>query len=368
MIRSVQSIMAIVILFVAPLAAAIQQTGDPETPQGPPLMFSSSTVERTYAAGAAVPSRRSQTRTESNGREIITETTETPDPDGKLRLSRETTTEIVRTGADSTQTKHEVFAPDAHGRRRLIESTQTDVQMSPDGSSRSVTNTVAPDLNGRVEVLRREIQEISSPAPDVKQTDTSIFRPGINEALVESERLQQTEQKISSDLTQSESTRFLRDGNGRWQITETWNQEVRTAGGERVAEETVGRLTDNGTVALSERRITRQSKINGADQTVIEMYSQGVQGSVWGTSTLQLNERVRFTTTPTPDGGQQTTREVEGRNPVAPNEPLRVIERTVETFRPVGPDRWEMQRQVFGLDGNGRLTPVLTETGESREK
>jgi hypothetical protein len=367
MIRSLQSITAIVILFVVPLAATIQQTGDPETRQGPPTAFSSSTVERTYAAGAAVPSRRSQTRTESNGKEILTETIETPDPDGKLKISRETTTEIVRTGADLIQTKQEVFAPDAHGRRRLIESTQTDVQMAPDGSSRSVTNTVASDLNGRVEVLRREIQETRSPAPDVRQTDTSIFRPGINEALVESERLQQTEQKISSELTQSESTRFLRDGSGGWQATETRNLEVRTAGGERVAEETVRRLTDNGTLALSERSVTRQSKVDGEDQTVIETYSQGVQGSMWG-STLQLSQRVNITTSAMPDGGRQTIREVEGQNPVAPNERLRVIERTVETVRRIGTDRWEIQRQVFGLDGNGRLTPVLTEKGESQEK
>jgi hypothetical protein len=367
MIRHVQIKMVIAILFILSVAAvsAAQQTSDPKTGVGPPTTFSSSTIERTYAAGAAAPTRQLRTRTEFDGREIVTETTETPGPDGKLRPSRETTTQTVRTGTDSTQTKHEVFSPDAQGRRSLIESTQTDVQLSTDGSSRSVANTVAPDLNGRLELSRREIQVINSPAPDVKQTDTSIFRPGINEPLLESERVQQIERQIGPDLTQNESTRLFRDGNGRWQPSETWNQEVRTAGDERVVEETVHRLTDYGTLALSERRVTRQFKKDGQDQTVTEMYSQGLRGSVWVSNVLQLNERVQVTTTAMPDGGQQTIREVEGRNPVAPTEPLRVIERTVETFSRVGPDRWEIRRQVFGLDGNGRVTPIVTERGES---
>ena len=58
----------------------------------------------------------------------------------------------------------------------------------------------------------------------------------------------------------------------------------------------------------------------------------------------------------------------EARNPAAPNQPLRVVERTVETFRQISPGRWEVQRQVFALDGNNRLSPVLTEKGESAGK
>ena len=75
MIRSFQSVAGIVVLLVAPAIAVAQQTG---TRQGPPASPTSSTIEGSYTAGAAVPSRRVQTRTSSNGREVITETTETP--------------------------------------------------------------------------------------------------------------------------------------------------------------------------------------------------------------------------------------------------------------------------------------------------
>jgi hypothetical protein len=165
-------------------------------------------------------------------------------------------------------------------------------------------------------------------------------------------------------VTQTETTQFLRDGNGQWRATETRNEEVRTAGGERVAEETVHRLSDNGTLTLSERKVTRESKGSGQDQTVTERYWQSTQRLSLNYP-MELNERVRLTTSKTPDGGQQTIREVEGRNPIAVNDPLRIIERSVETLRQIGPDRWEVERQVFFLDGNGRLTPVVTEKGES---
>src|SRR6187401_1850824 len=102
MIRLVQSTAGIAILLISPIAVAAQQTGQ-QPRQGPPASPSSSALERSYIGGASVPLRRVQTRTESNGREIITETTEVPGTDGKLKMSLETRTETVRTGADSTQ-------------------------------------------------------------------------------------------------------------------------------------------------------------------------------------------------------------------------------------------------------------------------
>lgn len=352
MIRSVESVAGIVVLIVAPAMAMAQQTA----PQGPPASPTSSTIEGSYIAGAATPLRRVQTRTTSNGREVLTETTETPGVDGKMRMSQETTTETVRTGADSTQTKRDVFVPDAQGRPRLTETTQTDVQTSRDGSSRSVATTMTPDVNGRLSTSSREVQETKSVSPSVKQTDTSIYRPGVNQQLVESERLQQTERKVSSSVTQNESTRFSRDGNGRWQATEARNQEVRTAGAERITEETVRVITENGTLALSEKKVTTQSKSGGQDQAVTEVYTGTRQ---------ELSQRIRTTTSTTADRGQEIVREVEARNPLAQNAPLRVVERIVETKRQIGPDQWEVQRQVFGVDGNGRLIPILTEKGRA---
>ena len=350
------------------LVISAQQTRGPQTPKGPPETFTSSEIERSYSSGAAVPSRRTQTRTESNGREIVTEVTETLGIDGKMKASLETTSETVRTAADSTQTKREVYAPDAQGRRRMVETTQIDTQTLAGGASRSVANTWAPDVNGRLSLSGRQVQEVKSPSANVTQTDTTIFLPGVNEPLLESERVKTTERKVSKDLTQTESTRSVRDGNGRWQTAETRNAEVKVTGNERVAEETVRRSTINGTLSVSERTVTRQTKSQGQDETVTEKYLENLPGAASASGRLELSQRVRSTTTSTADGGQQTIREVEERNPVSPNAPMRVTTRTVDTVRQVGPNQWEVQRQVFALDGNGRLVPILTEKGQGTAK
>jgi hypothetical protein len=80
---------------------------------------------------------------------------------------------------------------------------------------------------------------------------------------------------------------------------------------------------------------------------------------------VELSERVRTSTTVTPDGGRSTVEEVEARNPVAAGDPMRVRQRTVSTLRKIGPDRWVTERQVFELDVNGRLVPTVTETQET---
>src|SRR5688572_12971673 len=76
-----------------------------QTRKGPPESFTSSAIERSYAGGGGVPSRRTQTRTESNGREVVTEVTETVGVDGRMKVSLETTSETARTAGGTIQTK-----------------------------------------------------------------------------------------------------------------------------------------------------------------------------------------------------------------------------------------------------------------------
>jgi hypothetical protein len=347
------------------LSVAFAQTG---AAQGPPVSPLSSTVESSFSAGSSTPIRLTQTKTQSNGREVITETTEVPGMDGRMKTSLQTTTETTHPTKNSTQIKKDVFAPDANGRSQLAQTTQTEIQTSADGSTRSVADTFAPDANGRLGFSSREIQETKSTSPNVKQTDTSVFVPGINRSEVESQRLQEIERKVNSGLTQKESTRLERDGNGQWKTTEARSEEVRTSGNERVAEETVQRVNDTGALSVSEKKVTRETKSSAQQETVTELYSANTPGGLASSSgSLVLDQRVRTTTTGT-GTNQQTVREVEGRKPGSPNEPLRVIERTVETMRQVGPDQWEMQREVFALDGNGRLVPVSKSAGSARGK
>jgi len=47
---------------------------------------------------------------------------------------------------------------------------------------------------------------------------------------------------------------------------------------------------------------------------------------------------------------------------------MRVVQRTVVTVRNIAPDRQVTERQVFELDVNGRLAPVVRETEETVAK
>ena len=367
MVRTIQCIAGIAFWVAFTSIAMGQQRGGPDTSQVLQQIPASSTAMRSYLFGNTAPSRRVQARTESAGREVITETTEVPGTDGLFKTLIESITETVGTGSVSVHTKRDVFGTDADGRAKLIQTTQADQETLPDGTSRTMENTWTADLDGHLGLSQRQLQETKAVGPNVKETNVTIYRPGINEALREAERVQQAERKVSPDLLQNEITRFVLDSNGRWQAIETRNREVRTTGStESIEEETVQRPDANSALKSAERKVTRQSMVNGQNQILTEIYSQAISGSVGGLdSQLELNERLRITTVTTPDGGRQTIQEVERRNLAAPNDPLRVIERTVETVRPIGLDRWETQRQVFALDGNARLVLAVAEIGDA---
>ena len=162
-----------------------------------------------------------------------------------------------------------------------------------------------------------------------------------------------------------DTTQLTRDINGRWQPNETRRVEIREVGpSERWEEETIRRPDANGTLLLSERNVTHRFEANGAQQAVIETFSPDSPGFYRSDRHLTLRERVRVSTTPTPDGGRQTIEEVERRNEAAPSDPVRVVRRVVETVRHVGPDRWIAERQVFERDVNGRLALVSAEREE----
>jgi hypothetical protein len=118
----------------------------------------------------------------------------------------------------------------------------------------------------------------------------------------------------------------------------------------------------NGTVAASEQTVTRRAHTNDGDEVVVETYFPSIEGG-----RLALSRRVRRTTTAT-SNGTQTVEETAERNPVAPEEPLRVIRRSVTTVRSSGTDSYVSERQVFEPDVNGRFVPVLRQVERTSRK
>jgi hypothetical protein len=335
-----------------------QQNSDSRTTKGPPQ----TPVERTTVSSlpGGPGSKLMRTRTESGGREVVTEVVEVPGTDGRFQTATKTTTETVGIGSDSVKIKRNVFGNGAQGPLTLIETSDADQQKFPDGTFRTITNTWVPDLSGRLGQSSRRVEETKPVGADVQQTVTTLYVPGVNQALTESERVQETQRRVNPNLVRTDSHRDVRDANGQWQTTETRNKEVRTVGRAEVAEEeTVRSLDADARLTLSERTVTRRSNSNGSEQEVKEVYSANTPGQARQPgSPLELDHRIHVTTTRASDGGSQTITETEARNPSLVNGPMQVVTRTVETVRQIAPDVWQTQRQTFAVDGSGRL--VLT--------
>ena len=314
-------------------------------------------IERVHAAGSVAPWRRVHVRTDSASREVIVDTVEMTNIEGRLAPAHETIVETNRPAPNTAQTRRAVFwvAPD--GRRTLLETTDSLRETLANGDSRAVDETSAPDLNGHRSVTSRQIEETRSTA-DVRETRTTRLLPDVDNSLRAAERTESTERMVTPGLVRYDSTQLVRDVNGRWQPIEVHRGETTILASERLEDATIQRRDLNGTLAVEERRATRVSTTNGREHLVIEIRAPYADGS----SPWALSERVQRTTTPTADGGRHTVEEAETRNGVAPSDPLRVSRRTVTTVRHTGSGRWVTERQFFELDANGRL--VLTGTEE----
>ena len=353
-------------IVIAPAAAICQQSGQKAGPG--PTGSMESTVILEFRTGSALPSRHVETRSVSGDREVRAETVETPDPDGRLKPSQETITETIRRAPNVVRARRDVEYV-AFGHRTLVETSESEQEILLDGSRRTVQSTSVPDLNGSLHLILRQVRQTKSIARDVKQTDTTLFQLGTDRALQESERLQQIESQVRPDSIRTESTRSIRDLNGRFQTIERRSLDVRTVGAsQELREETVDRLDVDGRLVRNERNVSRRTVVNGQDQIVIETWSRNIGAVIRTDNRMELSQRVRRTTTTAADGGGQTIEEVYARNPVSQNEPMRMIQRTVETIRKVDAKHWQTERQLFIVDVNGRWVIATTETEERAER
>jgi hypothetical protein len=195
----------------------------------------------------------------------------------------------------------------------------------------------------------------------VRQTETTILAPDISGNLRETERAEHTERRVDTSTTRYDSTRMVRDINGRWQPVESRQGESR-AGTE---EETLQRRDANGNMVVDEKVYTRRSTANGQDREVTEIYAPAGDQIARPDSKLVLKERVERTTTAAP-GGSRTVEELIGRTEVAPNEPMRVLRRTETTVRQTPGGRSVTEVQVYERDPNGTMRLVRTETEDGQ--
>jgi hypothetical protein len=344
-------------------AATAQQATQSAGAQEP----STTTVtERTFPSSGFIPLRRVERKTASGGSKVLIETVEATGIEGNWQPLAVAVTETAGS-ANTASTRRDVFGFDAQRQPTLLETTETEQSTTANGNIRTVGNTWTTDINGHRTLAARRVEETRAVAPGLQQTDATLILP-TPDGFQESERTEHSEHQVAPTVIRHESRDLVRDLNGRFQPIEARSGETRGAGSaERISDETIQAPDLTGTLALRDRVVTRTSESKDAQEVVIDTYSQGAEGFVRSDSRLALLQRVRRSTTLTADGGRNVIEEVEARNPMAPNDPMHVVQRTVVSVRKVAPDRWRTERQVFNRDVNGRFVLVANETGDTTQ-
>ena len=278
---------------------------------------------------------------------------------------QEVVTDTVTSGS-SKQTRNDVVVIDERGQRRLLETTESTQETLANGRSRTVETTSAPDANGRLGVMSRYTEETTTAPSGRRETVGIVLVPGINGGLQESRRTESTEREVTPGVIRVESTERVRGQNGGWETAEVRTLETRPIGpGDSLEDETIQRRDPSGRLAVSQRNVTRRTEANGRVVEVTETFGDNLQVRTRPDTPMGLSQRVTRTTTATTGGGSSTVQEVEARSLAAPNEPMRVVRRIVETVRTVG-GQSETQRQIFERDTNGRMVQVSSDTNTSQ--
>jgi hypothetical protein len=332
-----------------------------QQPNGQRTEDPASSVIEHASDGRATPWRVVRTRTASAGREVVVETVAAPNVDGLMSRIQETVTETSRSTPAGAQTRRDVFGFGGDGRRQLLMTTESQQTTQQNRDTNGVHSTFTPDVNGRSTLTSRTIENTRTVTPTLRQADTTQLQPDVDGALRETSRVERTE-RTDASVVRHESTELVRDLNGRWLAIERRDGEALASG---ASEETIERMDMNGKATVVERRVSRSAGGNEPDDVVIEMHIPYVDRWAGSVNGLALSERTHRTTTRSADGARSTIEEVEGRNPVSPGDPMRVIRRTVTTVRPSGTDRWTTEREIFERDVNGRMQRISVDSEES---
>ncbi len=264
------------------------------------------------------------------------------------------TTRIIRT---TSNFRHD-------GERVIIEVVEEEHRTLPGGEEHVSRTVSTPDLNGRFSVIRQEDQTTTLTNIGVQETNTTVFLPDINGGFQPAQQIEQTEREKGPGTVETERISKVRDGNGNWVPSERRIVLSREANGQsRTEEEQIYRSDSTGPLSLSEqvyRTYSRDSE--GNEQWTIDTHGKNIGGiTQYGDGRLHLNQRVKIVRESLSGGRERTVQEVEQRNPVAPGEDLRVVERTVTTSRPVGNGESELEVEVKALGGSGQLETILTQ-------
>jgi len=324
------------------------------------------TSQQSDLGGRVNPTRTSETHTESNGRVVDKTSVETLGPDGRYVPYSETEKESVRVNDTTVRNIERTFARGPNGERTLIQESQEESRTLPGGQQKVVRTTSSPDVNGALQVVRRELEDSRQLSPGVRETHTTVLTPDVNGGLTPAVQIEQRETTSSDGTIETKKSTQLSDGSGRWQLSEVRESTSKQESGQlRSKDERVLRPNANGTLAVVERTVTKQTDAGpGETHNTSETYSTNIPGQA-GDDHLQFVQRESTVRRTTATGAQSTSRQVQQTNPGNPSDSLRVTMETIDIVRPGSSGNTDETRTILTSDSNGQLGEVWIDTGKT---
>jgi hypothetical protein len=209
------------------------------------------------------------------------------------------------------------------GRPGQPERARIEERKAADGTITTATALYRADVNGRFELYERNVTEARTTGA-ATTTSTAVERPTING------RMEVVEKREGLRTEQQETVTVMRpNSQGRFEETARRVVERRTENGapvENAATYELGRLV--------QQTVSRQEKVNGSEQTVVDVFESELAGRVRSGSGTEakpmLRERRILERTPTSDGAVQRV-SVSRVDPSSPNRLLgpKLVEETV---------------------------------------
>lgn len=326
----------------------------------------SATSQQSDPDGRVNPTRTTETHSEANGRVVDKTSIQTLGPDGRYVPYSETEKESVRVNDTTVRNIERTFAPGPNGERTLIQEKQEESRSLPGGEQKIVRTTSSPDANGALQVMRRELEDTKQPSSGVRESRTTVLTPDVNGGLTPAVQIDQRETKTSDGTIETRKSTLLSDGAGRWQLSEVRESISKQENGQlRNTDERVLRPNANGTLAVVERTVTRQTDAgSGETHNTSETYSTNVPGQA-GDDNLQLVQRQSTVRRTTATGAQSTSRQVQQTNPGNPSDGLHVTTETIDIVRPGSSGNADQTRTILAPDSDGQLHEVWVDTGKT---
>jgi hypothetical protein len=349
----------IIVLFMGPTSTAVPAQGIGEL--GEEDSKGSGTLR--YKARGITDVEWSSVRTKEGDSETVTRVLQSQAGRNKRSLiqEEETTTKV---DSETTKVTRKTSNFDSEGRNRVIEIVEEEQRVLPNGEEHIEISVSNPDSRGRLSVYRQEALVRTPHGENGATTRKSVYLRNSSGSFEEKVRVYQSE-NTAGDRAELEETTEAVDVNGRWapsaKRTVTTTLKDGTAAHE---EEKVYRKDSRGRLTLSEHVISTHDKDRqGNEQWTVETHSTSIAGTRRAPGgKLQLDRRVTVVSKKLPGNAEQTIEEVEKRSPANPRGGLEVVQRTITTSRLLSDGGRELQIEVQGRDGSGRLKTVMTQT------